>query len=54
MPLPLGLPRVVPTGGEIVDGIFVPEGVSLPEMAPVHLILIAFSVDNCVHKSFRS
>jgi hypothetical protein len=27
-PLPLGLPRVVPQGGAIVDGMFVPGGVS--------------------------
>ncbi len=29
-PLPLGLPREVPKGGETVDGYFVPEGVRIP------------------------
>jgi cytochrome P450 len=28
-PLPLGLPRVVPEGGETIDGHFVPAGVRL-------------------------
>lgn len=27
-PLPLGLPRVVPVGGDTIDGHFVPAGVS--------------------------
>lgn len=27
-PLPLGLPRVVPEGGDTVDGYFIPGGVS--------------------------
>ena len=27
-PLPLGLPRIVPKGGDMVDGVFVPEDVS--------------------------
>lgn len=27
-PLPLGLPRVVPEGGDVVDGHFLPAGVS--------------------------
>lgn len=29
-PLPMGLPRVVPTGGAVVDGRALPEGVSFP------------------------
>jgi cytochrome P450 len=28
-PVPFGMPRVVPRGGETVDGLFIPEGVSL-------------------------
>ncbi len=28
-PLPLGLPRVVPAGGDTVDGHFLPAGVSI-------------------------
>lgn len=29
-PAPFGLPRVAPEGGDIVDGHFIPEGVSSP------------------------
>lgn len=28
-PLPLGLPRIVPPGGDTVDGHFIPAGVSI-------------------------
>ena len=31
-PMPFGTPRVVPKGGETVDGIFIPEGVSFSIM----------------------
>lgn len=27
-PLPLGLPRIVPAGGVMIDGLFIPGGVS--------------------------
>lgn len=30
-PLPLGLPRVVPEGGDTVDGHFLPAGVSITD-----------------------
>lgn len=32
-PLPLGLPRVVPAGGDTVDGHYIPEGVNTAELA---------------------
>ena len=35
-PLPLALPRVVSPGGDVVDGLFVPEGVS--SMLPDKLV----------------
>ena len=46
-PVPFALPRVVPVGGDIVDGHFVPEGVC-HEAAAESVVLISLA-DNCRH-----
>lgn len=52
-PLVLALPRVVPPGGDTIDGRYIPEGVSLPSQELLSTQILMPELDYCLYEPLR-